>query len=207
MLRVVGAGLGRTGTNSLKLALERLLGGPCYHMFEVLAHLDHVPTWRAAIRGEPVDWQPVLGGYVATVDWPAATCWRRLADANPDALVLLSSRADAQAWWRSADDTIFAGMRHGGPPEPEYDEWRAMAAEMMAAFEPGWSERDRAVAAYERHLAEVRASVPSPRLLEWQPGDGWTPLCTALDVPVPDEPFPHVNTTAEFQERVGQRTR
>src|SRR4051812_50222125 len=71
-MRIVGAGLGRTGTHSLKLALERLLGDPCYHMAEVFEHLDHVPTWHAAIRGETVDWQPVLGGYAAIVDWPGA---------------------------------------------------------------------------------------------------------------------------------------
>src|SRR5438445_5778536 len=83
-MRVVGAGLGRTGTHSLKLALERLLGAPCYHMVEVFEHMDHVPMWHAAIRGEPVDWRPVLGGYAAIVDWPGAAVWRDLASAYPE---------------------------------------------------------------------------------------------------------------------------
>src|SRR3954463_2967084 len=93
MLRVVGAGLGRTGTASLKMALERLLAGPCYHMKEVFEHLDHVPIWHAAIRGEAVDWSSVLDGYLAIVDWPGAACWRSLAAAHPDAVVLLSTRS------------------------------------------------------------------------------------------------------------------
>jgi hypothetical protein len=97
-LRVVGAGLGRTGTNSLKVALEELLGGPCYHMFE-LARRDHdTPGWRAAVRGEAVDWDALLGGYVAAVDWPACAFWSELWQANPEAIVLLSTRDSAQTW-------------------------------------------------------------------------------------------------------------
>src|SRR3954454_1885973 len=100
-MRIVGAGLGRTGTHSLKFALERLLGEPCYHMAEVFEHLDHVPTWHAAILGEAGDWQPVLGGSAAIVDWPGASVWREVAAANPDAPVLLSTRRDAAAWLKS----------------------------------------------------------------------------------------------------------
>ena len=207
MLRVVGAGLGRTGTNSLKFALERLLGGPCYHMTEVFAHLDHVPTWTAALRGQPVDWQPVLGDYVAAVDLPTSACWRELAAENPNALVLLSMRSDAEAWWRSVDQTIFRGLRDGGDPDPKYDEWRIMAAVMLERFEPNWRDHDAALAAYERHNAEVIATVPAERLLVWHPEEGWPPLCAALGVPVPDEPFPHVNTSAEWaQRRAAQAT-
>ena len=106
MVKVVGAGVGRTGTHSLKLALEQLLGGACYHMVEVFDHLDHVPTWSAALKGERVDWEPVLGSYSAVVDWPGAGCWDAIAEAYPDAFVLLSTRADAETWWTSANATI-----------------------------------------------------------------------------------------------------
>src|SRR5436190_16050817 len=88
-LKVVGVGLGRTGTNSLKLALEQLLGGPCYHMFELIAHPQQVPLWERALRGEKVDWDSLFAGYSATVDWPGCAFWRDLAAANPDAPVLL----------------------------------------------------------------------------------------------------------------------
>ena len=77
-LRVVGAGLGRTGTHSLKLALEQLLGGPCYHMVEVLGRPDQAAVWSRAARGEEPDWTTFLAGYEATVDWPAASFWREL---------------------------------------------------------------------------------------------------------------------------------
>src|SRR5438132_13248585 len=103
-VRIVGAGLGRTGTMSLKIALERLLGAPCYHMIEVFEHPEHVPVWHAAVRGEPVDWDALFAGYVAAVDWPVAAFWREISAANPDAVVLLSVR-DAAAWWQSADQT------------------------------------------------------------------------------------------------------
>jgi len=201
-LQLVGAGLGRTGTHSLKEALARLLGGPCYHMTEVFGHLDHVPEWRRAIAGEPVDWDALFDGYVATVDWPGAACWRQLADAYPDAVVLLSVRSDAAAWFDSFDRTIADVMRR--PTPPGMDDWFAMSWDMLGHH--GIAEvddRDAVVAAYERHNAEVRASVPADRLVEWQPADGWAPLCTALGVPVPDEPFPVTNSTDEFRVMAG----
>ena len=109
-LKVVGAGLGRTGTMSLKAALEQLLGGPCYHMIEVFEHPEHVAIWNRAMRGEPVDWSEIYAEYVATVDYPNAAVWEQLAAAYPDALVLLSSR-DAEGWWTSASNTILESMQ------------------------------------------------------------------------------------------------
>ncbi|MBI4518136.1 MAG: sulfotransferase family protein [Deltaproteobacteria bacterium] len=192
-LRVIGAGLGRTGTMSLKLALEQLLGARCYHMIEVFAHPEHVPAWHAAARGTMPDWRALLADYAATVDWPAASFWPELSAAFPEALVLLSAR-DPQAWWQSASETIFpVSVRETGP-------WRNMIdAVFSTRFTLALNDRAAAIAAYERHYAAVRAAVPSHRLIEWQPGDGWLPLCTALGVPVPEEPFPRVNTRAEWQ--------
>ena len=109
-LRVVGAGLGRTGTHSLKLALEPLLGGPSYHMIEVFGHVEHIPMWRDAALNKPVDWDTVFDGYVATVDWPGASVWEQIAAKYPDAIVLLSVRDSADAWWKSASNTIFLAI-------------------------------------------------------------------------------------------------
>lgn len=202
MLRLVGAGLGRTGTASLKEALERLLGAPCYHMKEVFDHLDHVPLWHAAIRGADIDWSRVLAGYAAIVDWPGAACWRSIAAAYPDALVLLSTRADAETWHRSAKATILGDVPDEvKAAQPQLAPFGDMVGDMFAAFDPDWRDRDAALAAYDRHNAAVRAEVPADRLVEWQPGDGWDPLCAALGVPVPAEPFPHSNTTEEFRAR------
>jgi hypothetical protein len=201
-MRIVGAGLGRTGTHSLKLALERLLGEPCYHMAEVFEHRDHVPTWHAAIRGERVDWRPVLGGYAAIVDWPGVAVWRELAAAYPDAAVLLSTRRDAATWLKSARATIMGnGPENKLEDDPSMPGFVPMVRDMFTRFDPDWREDDAAMAAYDRHNDAVRREVPVDRLVEWQPGDGWEPLCTALGVDVPDEEFPHVNTTEEFRER------
>ena len=206
MLKVVGAGLGRTGTNSLKLALEQLLGEPCYHMYEVAAHPADAAGWHAAVRGERVDWDELLGGYAATVDWPASAFWSELLEANPGALVLLSTREDAGQWWESASRTIIPTVSEPLPvDDPETAARRAMIRDMMRLrFTPQWRERDGAIAAYERHNAQVRAAVPAERLIDWRPGDGWVPICSALGMPVPDEPFPHLNTTAQFRSRQEQ---
>jgi hypothetical protein len=200
-LRVVGAGLGRTGTNSLKLALERLTGGPCYHMTELFERPADLPLWEAAIHGNPPDWGGFPAGFSATVDWPACAFWGGLADAHPDAVVLLSTRDSAEQWWRSFEATILEGLSRPVPADrPDWTARRKVTLAMLErTFTPSWRDRDGAMAAYEAHNAAVRAAVPPGRLVEWRPGDGWEPICSALGVPVPDEPFPHVNSTAEFR--------
>jgi len=197
-LRVVGAGLGRTGTHSLKLALEQLLGGRCYHMMEVFGRPDDVRVWRQAADGTMPDWNEFFSDFEATVDWPAASFWQEISEANPDAIILLSTRSSPEAWWTSANETIFEITRREAPPEMA--EWAAMwSAIARSRFSGDLDDSAAAIAAYERHNAEVRANAPSDRLVEWQPGDGWEPICAALDLPVPAEPFPHVNSTTDFR--------
>ncbi|HZT41651.1 MAG TPA: sulfotransferase [Chthonomonadaceae bacterium] len=196
-LRVVGAGLGRTGTHSLKLALERLLGAPCYHMIEVFQHPEHVPAWHAAAEGRMPDWQALLAGYAAAVDWPAAAFWPELSEAFPEALVVLSVR-DPQAWWESAHQTIFQAIPTRGPET----EWRQMVDAMLAnRFTSAIDDREACIAAFERNNARVRETIPPHRLLEWRASEGWGPLCKALGLPVPDEPFPLTNTKEEWAAR------
>jgi len=171
-------------------------------MSELFEHMDYIPTWYAAIRDEPVDWKPVLGDYAAIVDWPGAAVWGQLAAAYPEAVVLLSTRRDAATWLTSARATIM-----GNSPEnkleddPSLPGFVPMVRDMFTRFDPNWRDDQSAKAAYDRHNDEVRRTAPADRLVEWQPGDGWAPLCKALGVAEPDEDFPHVNTTAEFRER------
>ena len=200
-LRVVGAGLPRTGTRSLQFALRQLLGAECYHMHVVFerAYAD-VPAWQAALDGGPVDWPALFTGCAAAVDWPASLFWRELADRYPDAVVLLSVRDDAQAWWRSADRTVWDVMRKGGPGgDPD---WYRMATGVMdRVFGPDWDSPAPAMAAYEAWNDAVRAACPPGRLLEWNARQGWEPICRRLGLPVPDEEFPRVNTTEEWLAR------
>jgi Sulfotransferase domain len=198
-LQIVGAGLGRTGTNSLQLALQQLLNGPCYHMIEVIADPDvRVQQWMDAMDGRP-DWETMMNGYVASVDWPAAAFWRELADAYPDAPVLLSTRASTDVWFKSFSETILRVMLRD---EPNGDS--PMPLRMMnERFTPEWRDPGACKAAYERHNADVRATIPADRLIDWQPGDGWKPICAKLGLPVPSEPFPHANTTEDFRVMLG----
>jgi hypothetical protein len=206
-LKVVGAGLGRTGTASLKAALEQLTGGPCYHMFEVFESPESVPLWHAAARGESDDWDALVGGYTATVDWPASAFWPELSAANPEAIVLLSSRSTPEEWWASMEKTIIPTLTRELPPDAEgMAEHRAMVLELFERrFTPDWREPEAAMAAYERHNERVRSEVPAERLVDWQPGDGWEPICEALAVSVPSDPFPHENTSEEFQSHMESR--
>jgi hypothetical protein len=198
-LRVIGAGLGRTGTTSLQGALETLLVGRCYHMHEVFPRPDDVPVWHAAALGEMPDWDEFLKEFVAAVDWPASAYWESLAAAYPDAPIVLSTRSDSETWWRSASKTIIPATF-----EADDSPWRRMVLAMNKhRFTEDIRNKDAAIAAYEAHNARVRATASAARLVEWQAEDGWEPLCAALELPVPNEPFPHSNTSEEFQGRIG----
>ena len=188
---MIGPGLGRTGTISLKLALERLLGGPCHHMAEVMADPErHMALWAPVLRREKVDWEDVFAGYVAQMDFPGAAFWPELREVFPDALVVLSTRPAAE-WYRSAAATI---LQLDPDSSPFTDIWRE-----RFGFGSRYDDAEAMIAAYERHNASVRSAVPPDRFLEWAVGDGWEPLCARLGLPVPDEAFPWANTTEEFR--------
>jgi hypothetical protein len=197
-LRVVGAGLPRTGTQTLQIALEHLLGGRCYHMREIPGHpFDLGEGWDRALAGDTRDLESLLNGYVASVDWPASMFWRELSEANPEALVLLSVRDRAETWWQSLEKTILPYAR--GALAPGWKEGRGLL-NLLERFTgtTQWDHPATMMAAYERHNAEVRRNVPAQRLLEWRAAEGWEPICGALGLPIPEIPFPCMNQRSEW---------
>ena len=147
------------------------------------------------------DWDKVFEGYVAAVDWPASAFWPELMEAYPEALVILSVR-DSESWWQSANNTIFPSSRKFGEQDENGRQWFEMVMAMMASrFTTELDNREAAIAAYEANNQRARETVPASRLLEWTASDGWAPICEALGLPIPDEPFPLTNTTAEWKAR------
>ena len=194
-LSIIGAGLGRTGTMSLKLALEMLGIGPCHHMLELIIHPESVAPWVRAAAGEAVDWDEVLAGYRATTDWPACHFYKELTARYPRAQVILTIR-DARRWYESTQATIFSDE------VLKSDEDRPMSEFLRTVLIPFFGgdlhDRERMVAAYERHNSEVRRTVAAERLLVYELAEGWEPLCRFLGVPIPDQPFPRSNSTEDF---------
>ncbi len=203
VVRLIGAGLPRTGTMSLKAAVERITGEPCYHMESVFERSEHPALWSRALAGDVDVLDLVLDGFTAALDWPMSSLWREAAERYPDASVLLSHRSDADTWWRSADRTVFAVWR--APRTIGSDDWWEMSDRLLDRFAPGWGDEATAKAAYEQHLDEVRSTIAPERLVEYRPGDGWAPICRALGAAVPDETFPHLNSTDDFIARFRPR--
>jgi hypothetical protein len=201
-LEIVGAGFGRTGTNSLKLALERLGFGPCHHMFEVRDNPELLPAWEAAARGGTVDWDEVFRGYRSQVDWPGARYWRELARHFPKAQVILTVR-DPDAWFDSVQATIapFLAAR-GTHSSPHVNAIAEMGYQTVAVqvFKDRLSDRDHATRIFKRHSAEVQSEIPAGRLLTFDLRDGWKPLCNFLGVEAPEIPFPKTNSSTSFVE-------
>jgi hypothetical protein len=204
-LKVVGAGFGRTGTLSLKTALEKLGFGPCYHMMEVFPRPDHVRMWHALAFEKSMDWDLLFAGFRATVDWPSARWWREIAAHYPDAKVLLSVR-DPEAWYKSMIDTIYQPMK--SPPPDSAPELVRLQTEMVRksilgeTFSNRFEDRAHSIEVFKRHNQEVRDTIDPARLLEFDVREGWAPLCRFLEVPIPDEQFPRLNDTAATQARI-----
>ncbi len=205
-LEIIGAGLGRTGTLSLKMALEELGFGPCYHMSEVHADARRARAWIEGYDGKPVEWETVFEGYRSTVDWPACHFWRELAAHYPEAKVLLSKR-DSAAWYKSVRNTILKAIRRipadleeKQPFNPGVLGQRVLLGDF---FDGRIDDEAHARAVFDAHNQAVIDAIPAERLLVYEPGQGWEPLCRFFDVTVPDSDYPHANSTEEFAKIFG----
>lgn len=191
-LQVIGAGFGRTGTMSLKAAIEQLGFGPCYHMVECLPRgPEHWRHWTRALKGEP-DWDATFEGFGAAVDFPACSSYRALADYYPEAKVVLTVR-DPERWFASTQETIFAPHWIEHLRKVEMGEF--IQATINDYLQDRMHDRDHLIRRFHEHADEVRRTIPESRLLEFDVRQGWQPLCEFLQVPVPEGSFPEVNDT------------
>ncbi len=200
-LKVIGAGFGRTGTLSLKQALEELGFGPCYHMIEVAKDPDHIEFWVQAHREGGAKWDLVFADYQAAVDWPSCNFWENQLECYPDAKVILSVR-DPERWYASVMDTIYpasVAWRKSGGAQP------SMAFELIwdGVFNGRMQDKQYVIGKYLEHNQKVRDVVPQNRLLEFEPSDGWNSLCEFLGTAVPEMEYPMVNSREDFLKSFG----
>jgi hypothetical protein len=194
-LLVIGTGFGRTGTDSIRAALNMLGFGPCHHMIEVIGDETQKQRWRAVAKGAPPDWESLFEGYSSCVDWPSCYYWRELIEAYPQARVIHTDRS-SEGWWQSIESSFLSMSRADADPD-------SLGEVLIAAkVFGGRIERTHAIAVYEAHRRDVLATVPPDRLLVHALGDGWEPLCRHLGVPVPDQPYPQRNSSEEFRSRM-----
>jgi Sulfotransferase domain len=209
-VQVIGAGFGRTGTWSLKAALEQIGFGPAFHMIDLMPHPDRAPMFLAALNGEDVDWSEVFAGYNATVDWPGCTFYDRILAAYPSAKVILSVR-DPEKWYASAERTIYAlkeaalrgALETDGPAAPP--EVLGMIKSLIwdTTFEDRFADKDFAISVFEKHNETVKQTVPADQLLVWEVAEGWPRLCEFLGVETPEGDFPHLNDAESFRRMFG----
>ena len=202
-LEVIGAGFGRTGTLSLKHALERLGFEKCHHMEEVALSSEQVAAWHAIASGETPDWDRVFDGYRSACDWPSCDHYEALMEHYPNARVVLTLR-DESRWYESAAETIYAVSsnfpRLVGWLVPQLGRFHRMvhAAIWDGTFGGRFEDRDHAIGVYRDHVERVKRTVPPERLLVFEVREGWEPLCRFLDVPEPEDPYPRINTRDQF---------
>lgn len=199
-LKVIGSGLGRTGTKSLQSALNMIGSGPCHHMAEVWAHPQSMQLWIDAANGAPV-WDEIFANYRSAVDYPTAAYWEVLSERYPDARVIHTTR-DPDAWFESTQATIFAD---DGPVETAIRSG-GLTGEFFSSFLedllPHLHDREFLLDFYNCHNDAVKSKIPPERLLVYEATQGWEPLCKFLGVPLPDDSYPSENTRAEFIARI-----
>jgi hypothetical protein len=204
-LKVIGAGFGRTGTASLKKALEDLGFGPVSHGVDIIFRPHQVLAWQGYHRTGTADWDRVYKRFRSAIDFPVPCAWQDLAAHYPDAKIILTVR-DAEKWYRSTSETIFPGPRTVTP------DWAMVWFPLTRAyvefveglvwdglFDGRFADKDHAIKVFEQHIEEVKATADPDRLLVYDVAQGWGPLCEFLGVPEPDAPFPHINDTAQMQ--------
>ncbi len=202
-LEIIGPGFGRTGTSSLKTALEHLGFGPAHHMFEVRDNPVQLPHWQSLARGEAPDWNSVFDGYRSQVDWPGARYWRELAAFYPDAKVILTVR-DPDAWYDSVAATILKLMdSRGRIGDPHVSGLVDMGYALIeiGEFAGRIRDRDHAIAMFNKRIAEVKAEIPASRLLVFDVREGWEPLCAFLGCEIPAISFPRLNSSKQFTDQ------
>lgn len=199
-LRFIGAAFPRTGTMSIKTAVERLIPEcKCYHMHELFFCPDHVPLWDSAWEGHNPDWAELLSPYSGTLDGPACIYWQQLAEAFPNLPVFLTLR-DPEEWWESVNATIY---QINSKPVDQLEPSVLMVKRTFfdGFLEGRFEDRPYVTDRYRQYCDDVREGVPSDRLVEYRVTDGWEPLCEMLGVAVPDASFPARNTREAFLER------
>ncbi len=204
-LQIIGSGFGRTGTMTMKDALNVLGLGPTHHMTEIMEHPEQLAHWKAIFAGQDVDWAEVFEGYNSQVDWPGASVWHQTSIAFPNAKVIHTERPEDD-WWPSFNGTIgkFFALADGMELPPAFaDIFATMKDGFLMQTFTDFTDRDAAIAGYRRNNAKVRETIPADRLLVFNVADGWAPLCDFLGVPVPDVAFPHKNVRREFWEHFG----
>lgn len=195
-LNVIGAGFGRTGTDSMREALNILNFGPTHHMFEVIGNPEATASWRALAAGGAPDWEKLFAGYHACIDWPSSHYWRQLIAAYPNAKVILTYRS-SESWWESFSKTLLPVLRNS--TDESSLGIALIAKQVFAGGDP--FDRTHAIATYEANVAAVKTEVPASRLLVHNLGDGWEPLCAHLGVPVPVQPYPSRNNAEAFSKK------
>ncbi len=207
-LQVIGAGFGRTGTTSLKAALEQLGFSKCHHMEEVMTSRSQTAFWWAlAERGADTadtGWDEIFEGFQASCDWPSSTYWEELHRHYPEAKIILTVR-DEQRWYESCSATIYSisflvptWITRMIPPLHRMNTM-VIASVWDGVFHGRFEDRDHAVKIYRAHVAYVKATAPPDKLLVFEAKQGWEPLCQFLGVPVPEGSYPHLNDSARFK--------
>jgi hypothetical protein len=210
MVRLINAGLGRTGTTSLKAALERLGYGPSYHMFDIIGSEERLAQWEGIVcDGQPPDWKTVFDGYASAADGPSAVYYAQMLEAFPEAKVILTIR-DGEGWYQSTHDTLYQfalKSREAPPPAGSTQARLYRVVNTMVwegLFHGRFADREYAIEVFRDHNQEVVNGIDPDDLLVYDVTQGWEPLCAFLGLDVPAEDFPRVNDTESMRQVIGK---
>jgi hypothetical protein len=203
----------------MQAALD-ILGIPCWHSYFLFSNVADCALWSEALDAKfhnkgttftRKEWDQVLGSWGGATDAPVIAFAHELQECYPEAKVLLVER-DTEKWYKSFNDTVIANSWNPvllaltrldpwlvGPMGTMHHKW--IRGWMGATSKKEMQEKARPF--YEAYNAHVKAITPEGKLLVYELGSGWEPLCEFLGKPVPEVPFPKVNETEQLNEKMG----
>lgn len=217
-IKIIGAGFPRTGTTTLKRALEMLGYNKCYHMKELLVNPDMLQHWLKLEATGTTDWEAIYEGYQGSVDFPCYPFYKAHMERYPDAKVILTVRP-FEPWYNSVYQTIWQAGPQNTPEKLQMLAKMAFNPRLRKVincikfvrrylwekqFEGRFEDRGFVEEVFRQHIASVKQYVPADRLLVYDVRDGWEPLCRFMNVPVPAEPIPHLNKKENFKSMLGE---
>jgi len=215
-IKIIGAGFPRTGTMTLKTALEILGFNKTYHYKDLIADSKKLRFWLELENTGQTDFDALFKGFEATVDFPGYPYYKILLKKYPDAKVILTKR-DFEKWYESTYKTIWKSAR-----KPIIDRLKLFIRKLFNKnlraifkcikfmrrvylkdqFNNNFSSKAHAKNIFFKHIEEVITYVPKKQLLVYDVSEGWEPLCHFLEIPIPNQAFPHLNKKEHFHEMV-----
>jgi len=210
-LKVIGTGLPRTGTASLKGALQLLGYQQTYHMDNLLNNPSQVHYWVELFDTGSTDYDALFEGFAASTDFPGFFAYKALLKQYPDSKFILTTR-DPDIWYESIKNTVYQAVTAFFQKDTPTDSMRRVEGVFQLLdrylfgqfFKGTFLDKEKTLSLVNAYLDEINAIIPADKMLIYEISEGWQPLCDFLELRVPEIEFPYKNKREDFNTMIAK---